>query len=402
MIWKSPLLAAALLFLPTPPLGAQDHPVAPAPAATPDDHARLLAGLPPAGQSAAAELTRDDRWRRHAQTLDAAWLQLEERQLSKVRRWAKNHIPDDDGTRGTVFYMFSGPDFLYADAFFPNAATYILCGMEPPGPPPDLTKLDRHALGGELRTLRASLDTVLSFSFFRTKDMKDLGHRRLGGTLPIIYLFLARTGKTLTSVSQIALDADGALLPRPDGERLAPHTVPGVRITFLTNGSETPRTLYYFSTDISDSGLKHTGFLKFCESQAPGVSCVKSASYLMHKHYFSSIRGFLLENSRLLVQDDSGIPCGFFTPESWRVRYFGSYPGPIPLFKEYRQQQLADAYRTTNPVPLDFGIGYRHRVGESMLMVARRQPVTAPPAPEAAAAPAAPGPPEPIPVAVRP
>jgi hypothetical protein len=32
-----------------------------------------------------------------------------------------------------MFYMFSGPDFLYAQTFFPNADTYILCGIEPIG-----------------------------------------------------------------------------------------------------------------------------------------------------------------------------------------------------------------------------------------------------------------------------
>jgi hypothetical protein len=46
------------------------------------------------------------------------------------------------------------------------------------------------------------------------------------------------------------------------------------------------------------------------------------------------IRTFLLENTDTLVQDDSGIPVSFFTPEGWELRLFGSYPGPISLFKE--------------------------------------------------------------------
>jgi len=33
----------------------------------------------------------------------------------------------------TMYYMFSGPDFLYAYTFFPNANTYILAGLEPVG-----------------------------------------------------------------------------------------------------------------------------------------------------------------------------------------------------------------------------------------------------------------------------
>jgi hypothetical protein len=108
---------------------------------------------------------------------------------------------------------------------------------------------------------------------------------------------------------------------------------------------------------------------------------VKSASYLRHESSFSMIRSFLLENSSTLVQDDSGIPCSFFTPEAWRLRFFGSYPGPIALFKEYTQPKLAEYYRTSDPVPLDFGIGYRHRAGESTLMVANRRPPAADPPP---------------------
>ena len=35
--------------------------------------------------------------------------------------------------RPVLFYFFSGPDFLYANAFFPAANTYVLAGLEPVG-----------------------------------------------------------------------------------------------------------------------------------------------------------------------------------------------------------------------------------------------------------------------------
>ena len=40
-----------------------------------------------------------------------------------------------------MLYMFSGPDFLYATSFFPNASTYVLAGLEPVGAVSDLTRL---------------------------------------------------------------------------------------------------------------------------------------------------------------------------------------------------------------------------------------------------------------------
>ena len=354
-------------------LPGQETAPAPSPA---NDTARLLAGLAPLTDPALIELTGDSSWQQHARLFDTAWAGLEKNQLAKVRLWAKANITDAYASKDSAFYMFSGPDFLYADTFFPQATTYILCGIEPIGPVPDLSKIGQHALGGELHALHDSINSVLSFSFFITKDMKsDFQNHVLSGTLPVLYIFLARSGKTISDVSYVNVDEEGVLTPRQDGERSNKTPAPGVRIHFRSEGSNIERTLYYFSTDISDSGLKHSGFLKFCKTQAPGNSCVKSASYLMHESYFSNVRSFLLDNTNVLVQDDSGIPCSYFTSDVWQMRFFGKYAGPIPLFKNCWQPKLAEYYRTTDPEPLDFGIGYRHRAGESTLMVATRRQV---------------------------
>ena len=382
------LLLATRLCAQTPAAPPAALPVAP-PA---NDTARLLAGLMPTADPALLALTQVPSWQQHANYFDSAWANLEKNQLLKVRTWAETRVPDAFNSTRTAFYMFSGPDFLYADTFFPQASTYVLCGIEPVGPLPDVSKLTPQALGGELRTLQGSLNSVLHFSFFITKDMKnDLQNHSVRGTLPLLYIFLARSGKTLRDVSLVSLDETGTLSAQADGTpRSATSPAPGVRIHFVADGSDTVRTLYYFSTDISDTGLKHSGFLPFLKTLAPGNSCVKSASYLMHESYFSNIRSFLLENTATLIQDDSGIPVAYFTPDAWQLQVFGSYPGPIPLFKNRMQPKLAEYYHTTPHEPLDFGIGYRHHAGESTLMVAtRKSPADAAPAP-ATPAPAAP------------
>lgn len=373
MVTTKWIRVAALLWLPAMVL-AQAPPAAVPVAAPANDAARLLAGLEPLQDAAALAVTERESWQRHARTFDAAWERLEKRQLSKVRNWAGRRMPEAFAATGTAYYMFSGPDFLYADTFFPQARTYIMCGIEPVGPLPEPAKLAPPVLGGELNALRESLESMLSFSFFITKEMKqDLQNHPLSGTLPLIYIFLARTGKTIHDVSYVAINGDGTLSPCADPRRTAACPAPGVRIVFVAEGARAPQTLYYFSTDISDSGLRQSGFLKFCAGLAPGVSCVKSASYLMHEKPFSSVREFLLDHSQWLVQDDSGIPCRFFDPDRWDLRYFGSYPGPIPLFKEYTQPRLSAVYQEQRPQPLEFGIGYRHRAGESILMVAGRK-----------------------------
>jgi len=364
-------------------LPAQDAAPAPQVVTNPtNDTARLLAGMAPSADPTMVALTKESAWQQHAKYFDTAWARLEKTQISKVRNWAETNIPEAFAATGTAFYMFSGPDFLYANTFFSQASTYVLCGMEPTGAIPDVANLTPKVLGGELHSLQESLNSVMNYSFFITKKMKDdFQNHSLSGTLPVLYIFLARSGLTLTDVSYVSLDETGT--PHTDATRNTKSSALGVCIHFLASGSTTKRTLYYFSTDISDGGLKRSGFLKFCQGLGPGNSCVKSASYLMHEGNFSTIRGFLLENTGTLVQDDSGIPVSFFTPEVWQMRYFGAYPGPISLFKNCNQPKLTEAYRTSHPEPLTFGIGYRHHAGESTLMVATRKPAGGNPPPPA-------------------
>ena len=49
----------------------------------------------------------------------------------------------------------------------------------------------------------------------------------------------------------------------------------------------------------------------------------------MHRANFSDVRSFLLEHTRLILQDDSGIPVNRFDQASWRLRPFGHYTGPL-------------------------------------------------------------------------
>jgi hypothetical protein len=266
--------------------------------------------------------------------------------------------------------MFSGPDFLYADAFYSRATTYVLSALEPVGSVPDLERLPRGGIGTALYYVERSLGSILSFSFFITKQMKtDLRAGQLGGTLPILYVFLARSGKTIRDVAPIALDDKGAAYF--GNENPGQNATRGVRILFAgSDGVE--KTLYYFSTDLSNSGVRASGFLKFCETLAPGNSLLKSASYLLHSGNFTTVRDFLLANSATVIQDDSGVPLAYYSPKKWRLFPFGRYAGPIGEFPGRYQEQYAELFRRSQP--MDFGIGYRWRPHESNLLLSVRLP----------------------------
>jgi hypothetical protein len=329
---------------------------------TADDTARFLAGMRPSAGSPLEPLTSDPSWQRHAKFFDAAFAQLGQRQLSKIRAWASANLA---APKPAMFYMFSGPDFLYADAFYSRATTYVLSALEPAGSVPDLTRLPRAGVGAALYNIERSMSSILSFSFFITKSMKlDLREGQLNGTLPILYVFLARSGKTIRDVSPIALDQKGAA--RFANENPGKNATHGVRIVFAgSDGQE--KTLYYFSTDLSNSSARVSGFLKFCETLGPGDSLLKSASYLPHSANFSTVRDFLLTHSASIIQDDSGIPLAFYDPKKWRFFAFGRYVGPIDEFAGRYQPNYAELFRRAQT--MDFGIGYRWRSYESNLLL---------------------------------
>ena len=311
---------------------------------SPDEAARFLAGMPVTG--VLEPLTQTTAWRAHAAELDAAWQRMETRQLANVRLWAHG-VP----TANTLHYFFSGPEFLYADLLFPEVSTYVLCANEPVGGVANLSSLNDPALAGSLGNLRTSLGSILKYHYFITKELRaDLTRDRISGTLPLLYVFLARGGSTIRTVTSM-----------PDG----------VKIVFKTATGST-KTLYYFKTNLSNGGA-NTAFFDLCKKQRGAVALLKAASYLLHTPDFSKCRDFLLQNSSAIVQDDSGIPFRDFAAKDWNVKLFGNYSGTYGEFAKYHQPDLLSAYRGGGAAPLGFAFGYQTDAGKAALMIATKR-----------------------------
>jgi len=340
-------------------------------AAGPNDVARFLAGMPVPLDSPLAPLTREPAWQQHAAFFEEQFSKLNLQQLQKLHAWQETYLPQSLQPIPVAFYMFSGPDFLYVDQFFPRAAVYVLCGKEGLGPPPDPLRIAN--LSGALGNLENAMKSSLNTTYFITQDMKiDLHEQNLNGVLPILYAFIARADKSITNVTFGSLSSGGAFQEAAPGKKGS--SVSGVRIRYTDNQSGDSQTMYYFSTDISDGGIKATpGFLKFGQRLGVGSSLLKSSSYLMFENGFAAIRNFILEHSNRIVQDDSGIPLAYFDPNKWNVHLFGVYLGPIELFKQHHQPRLQELFQQGNPSPLEFGFGYRWNYKEAHLMVAERK-----------------------------
>ncbi|HYY30637.1 MAG TPA: hypothetical protein VE860_22055 [Chthoniobacterales bacterium] len=332
----------------------------------PNDTARYLAGLPVAPGFPIAALTQDPTWGSYARAMNQAFSQLERRQLNNIRVFRSDAIAPATEESRVCVYLFSGPDFLYADAMFSDCTTFVLQGLEPVEPLPNLTSVPQPALAGTLRNIESSLNTLLSFSFFKTKDMReDFERSELKGVMPAILVFMARTGKFIQDIQYISLDKSGNVSQGFEG------ATRGVKITFSDPSTGTAKTLYYFTSDLADDALKRNpGLLLFCKSLGPSNSLLKAASYLLHSGGFETVRNFLLENSVAILQDDSGIPVRYFSLDRWTLRFFGVYNGPIELFKQFNQPDLRKFYATSYPKPLTFGFGYRWNSAMSTMFLA--------------------------------
>jgi hypothetical protein len=336
-----------------------------------NEASRLLAGMPMENPGSVRELAGTAVWKTHAEAMEQQWSRYERSTLKPMEEWSTKEIASRVKEGAVVRYMFSGPDILHAARIFPQAGTFIMAGLEPVGEAPDLGKMSAKTLARPLAEVRKALEEIIQFSFFKTIDMKvDLSQATFRGTLPIMCLFLARSGIEIELIEYLKLAEDGSVT----SQGTVAAGADAVRLTTAMDSAMNRKTIYYFQTDISNGNIKKSGFLKFLESKEAGVSYVKAASYLMHNSYFSEIRDHLLAYSGLLVEDDSGIPLRHFKPGEWQIGFYGTYSSPIPLFQEHFQADLRKAYQEGAAKALDFGTGYRWRKNDSNLLVASRVP----------------------------
>ncbi len=336
--------------------------------AAPGDVARFVAGMEPSANSPLAAMTNERSWQLHANHFNQAWKALQQRQLNPIAEWQKANLTKHNDF---MLYLFSGPDFLYANAFFPNASTYIFTGLEPVGTVPSLTNLSASTRAYSLQALRASMQTIVNISFFITKKMhSQLREGQLTGTLPVLYVFMARAGKTVEKVELVTLKTDGTIAPASANTERA--DAPGAKITFSDPGGKT-KTLYYFRTDLSNGGMKYNGLSKFIESQGTADALIKSASYLMHGGNFKTTRDLILNQSSRILQDDSGIPLRFYDKETWDFTPFGFYRGPIPIFSGQYQRDMQRLFATAKATPIKFGFGYKWRPNQSNVLLSTRK-----------------------------
>ncbi len=339
--------------------------------------ADLMAGIADSN-SVYGEIQSSSDFKAFSQNFDKRWMNFDSTRLTSLRTFRDNELSKVVKTPATLFYPFSGPDILYAQTFFPEADKYVMIGLEPVGSLPRFKAENKDSMDIYYSKVNTSLNAILKFSFFRTQSMKnDLKNTEVDGTLHLLILFLKRTGNEFCSARPVTVDSTGAVVYEESFASLKKKktNTRGLELKF-TDVNKKPKTLYYFSLNAADGGLKsNPSFVNYLKGMGTVNTYLKGASYLMHKSYFSIIRNVILEQSEQVIQDDSGISFHYFTDSDhkWNYSLYGQYTKPIPMFKEFYQKDLDSLYKQQGAKEIGFGIGYNFKDKNSNLLIATKQ-----------------------------
>ncbi len=363
---------------------AQGHP-APTQSATPsetppsrfyDDWAGFISGLSAADDSNAfKKLEGMPAWQEFVKSIGVPWTTFDSAILDPMKKWAGDDLRDVGQATMTLLYPFGGPDFITAFAFFPNARKTVLMGLEPTGNLPDFEKRPAAWTEAFFMDFDTALSDFLKRGYFVTKHMNEVfAQGRVDGALPIICFFLKRTGHSVTGVELLTADSQGDWVEKPYKPLKRWLRRPyGVRIDYVRPGDGVPRSVDYFSCDLSDPAFtKGSALFRLFEGYEGLTTYIKSGSYLLHYGDFANIRNLILAKSQYVLEDDTGIPYRYFKRQGWGIQLFGAYTRPVDDFSPVLEQpDLREAYRDPaaqiRKLPFHFGYHWVSKIDNLLL-----------------------------------
>ncbi|PLW93486.1 MAG: hypothetical protein C0592_05970 [Marinilabiliales bacterium] len=328
------------------------------------DIGRLLAGMSSYSDSVCLNIQNTAVWKEHEQAMEALFMKAEGKNLKSMRTWAETELPEGRDSSATLWYAFSGPDYLYANTFFPAAKKYVMFGLEPTGKVPDLSS--RADYSGLFKSIQRSLISSLSLNFFITKDMmQDLRKDQEVGVLSLLMLFSAYTGHKILDIDYLYIDPEGTpVLCSYDSAKSSGYTT-GVQMIVLDSLNR-EKELIYLSFNAENSAFdKNTGLQAYFNNLDGTIyGMLKAASYLMHYDGFKSIRELYLPKLTTLLSDDTGIKYTKMTEAFDKVQLYGTYSQPIDLFDYINIDDLRQAYKenTAKDLPFTYGYGFGKKV----------------------------------------
>ena len=338
--------------------------------------AQMMAGIEPSNKMGLDSIFNLPATKQHYQEFNSSWENLETKHLSKLRAWRDSEMKDMTAREGSnLFYPFSGPDFLNVYTFFPNCDNYLMFGLEQPGQlPGDLSKLP----AGYLQGIRSAIATIMERNYFITSEM---GNKLWGkGVLPIVNIFMARTGNKIVKIERFYLEKDGTAktFPLEDEKGVAAKgkEIVGITIEFINEKRTKTQRIYYVGSDVADEKMKSKmELVTFINSFKNKMAFIKSASYILHNTNFATMRNIVLQNTDAVLQDDTGVRYKDFVDGGWKVDLYGKYARAVADFGGYTYQPAAaEAFKKDSAVKkIDFTFGYHWKTDHTSLFIARKK-----------------------------
>ncbi|HLP12621.1 MAG TPA: hypothetical protein VK177_11865 [Flavobacteriales bacterium] len=337
------------------------------------DFSKLIAGQPTLKYC--KDIQAKDFYATHMQFADTSWKRTTDSMLAPISKWIKTEKITDTSDNSLCFYPLSGPDFLFGNAFFPNATNYVMLGLEPKGKMCDFRELKDDALKRYFDGIRQSMKYLNKAGYFVTSHMSgDFGKANLNGMVHMMLYMMARTNHTICDVYNVYIDTDGTAVRMSDSVKVSDTAITAVKIEFLSPDRTVKKAAYYFKLNASDEYLNnHKEFSAFVDGFGKRVSYMKSASCVLQNTNFAVMRGLVL-NSNKILQDDTGVPYKYFDKEKMDMTLYGKYSMVIDDLSWCLQKELKkDLEASKKYGRLPFRISYIGNYGEGVMIYARKK-----------------------------
>lgn len=339
-----------------------------------DEISAILGGINAQGNSL-AHLYDSSAWKENRDFMSSSWKKLETSRLTKLDSWSQKELTGPNKNCKTVFYPFSGPDFLTANAFFPKAQKIVMLGLEPIGSLPEIGKFNNTEAKDYSEDFKHSLNDIFQRSYFITQYMlRDFQKQKVNGLLPVLCFFIKKTGHSITDIRYLVKKGNDTIVEN-DYNTKANYF--GVKV--ICEKDSIKKEVYYFRYDVSNKQFNDTCvFYKFINANSKdAVTYIKSASYLLHANFMTNMKKLILRNSLYVLEDDTGIPYDDIDKEKkYDIKLYGRYVKPIKDFPYLRMQtSIVKAFeKDSASIPdLPFHLGYHWQSRQDLLIFASRK-----------------------------
>ncbi len=314
-------------------------------------------------------------WKENKNFINLSWKKLQNNRLSKLENWSAKELIDARKNCKTVFYPFSGPDFLTANSFFPEADKLVMLGLEAIGSLPEIDKFSNADAKDYCGDFKNSLNDIFQRSYFITSYMqRDFQKQKVNGLLSVLCFFVKKTGHDIVDIKYLVKHNNDSISEQPYTTKQKPF---GVRV--ICKKDSITKSVYYFKYDVSNKQFNDTCiFYKFINANTQqSVTYIKSASYLLHANFMSNMKKLILKNSNYVLEDDTGIPYNDIEKtQAFTIKLYGTYAKPVKDFPYLKMQTgILKAFETdsANIPKLPFHLGYHWQTKTDLLIYAKKK-----------------------------